>query len=88
MTPTLPEVFAVLILKLWDSLLLHSKHVIITSFSLGEKGRLWILDPTQVAFEVETRLRAKKLIVIDTFPLPDFDNTDSSEITKDSISKW
>ena len=35
-----------------------------------------------------TRLRAKKLIVLDTFPLPNFDNTDSSEITTDSISKW
>ena len=28
------------------------------------------------------------MIVLDTFPLPNFDNTDSSEITKDSISKW
>jgi len=46
------------------------------------------LDPIQVAFEVATRLRAKKLIVLDTFPLPNFDNTDSSEITTDSISKW
>ena len=35
-----------------------------------------------------TRLRAKKLIVLDTFPLPNFDNTDSSEITTDRISKW
>ena len=35
-----------------------------------------------------TRLRAKKLIVLDTFPLPNFDNTDSFEITTDSISKW
>ena len=35
-----------------------------------------------------TRLRAKKLIVLDTFPLPNFENTDSSEITTDSISKW
>ena len=35
-----------------------------------------------------TRLRAKKLIVLNTFPLPNFDNTDSSEITTDSISKW
>ena len=65
-----------------------SKLVIIPPFSLGEKGRLWILDPIQVAFEVVTRLRAKKLIVLDTFPLPNFDNTDSSEITTDSISKW
>ena len=65
-----------------------SKLVIIPPFSLGEKGRLWILDPIQVAFEVATRLRAKKLIVLDTFPLPNFDNTDSSEITTDSISKW
>ena len=61
---------------------------IIPPFSLGEKGCLWILDPIQVAFEVVTRLRAKKLIVLDTFPLPNFDNTDSSEITTDSISKW
>ena len=35
-----------------------------------------------------TRLRAKKLIVLDTLPLPNFDNTDSYEITTDSISKW
>ena len=35
-----------------------------------------------------TRLRVKKLIVLDTFPLPNFDNTDYSEITTDSISKW
>ena len=33
-----------------------------------------------------TRLRARKLIVLDTFPLPNFDNTDSSEITTKSIS--
>ena len=65
-----------------------SKLVIIPPFSLGEKGRLWILDPIQVAFEVATRLRAKKLIVLDTFPLPNFDNTYSSKITTDSISKW
>jgi len=26
--------------------------------------------------------------VLDTFPFPNFDNTDSSEITSDSISKW
>ena len=26
--------------------------------------------------------------MLDTFPLPNFDNTDSSEITTDSISKW
>jgi len=37
---------------------------------------------------VATRLRAKKLIVLDTFPLPNFENADSSEITSDSISKW
>ena len=55
---------------------------------MEKRGRLWILDPIQVAFEVATRLRAKKLIVLDTFPLPNFDNTDSSEITTDSISKW
>ena len=65
-----------------------SKIAIIPPFSLGEKGRLLILDPIQVAFEVATRLRAKKLIVLDTFPLPNFDNTDSSEITTDRISKW
>ncbi len=65
-----------------------SKLAIIPPFSLGEKGRLCILDPIQVAFEVATRLRAKKLIVLDTFPLPNIDNTDSSEITTDSISKW
>ena len=65
-----------------------SKLAIIPPFSLGEKGRLWILDPIQVAFEVATRLRAKKLIVLDTFPLPNFDNTGSSEITTDRISKW
>ncbi|MDC0229426.1 hypothetical protein OAK48_00475 [Deltaproteobacteria bacterium] len=26
--------------------------------------------------------------MLDTFPLPNFDNTDSSEITTVSISKW
>ena len=46
------------------------------------------MDPIQVAFEVATRLRAKKLIVLDTFPLPNIDNTDSFEITSDNISKW
>ena len=35
-----------------------------------------------------TRLRAKKLIMLDTLPLTNFDNTDSSEITTDSISQW
>ena len=28
------------------------------------------------------------MIVLGTFPLPNFDNTDSSEITTDRISKW
>ena len=65
-----------------------SKFAIIPPFSLGEKGRLWILDPIQVAFEVATRLRAKKLIVLDTLPLPNFGNADYSEITTDSISQW
>lgn len=65
-----------------------SKLAIIPPFALGEKGRLWILDPNQVAFEVATRLRAKKLIVLDTLPLPDFGKTDSSEMTTDSIFQW
>jgi len=46
------------------------------------------MDPIQIIFEVATRLRAKKLIVYDTFPLPNFDNIYSSEITTDSIFKW
>ena len=54
-----------------------SKLVILPPFSLGEKGRLWILEPNQVAFEVATRLRAKNLIVFDTHPLPQFDESDS-----------
>jgi len=37
---------------------------------------------------VATRLRAKKLVVLDTFPLPNLDKTNSSETTTDSISKW
>ena len=55
---------------------------------MDKRGDIWILDPIQLAFEVATRLRAKKFIVLDTFPLPNFDNTDSSEIITDSISKW
>ena len=46
------------------------------------------MDPIQIIFEVATRLRAKKLIVYDTFPLPNFENIYSSEITTDSIFKW
>ena len=65
-----------------------SQLTIIPPFSHGEKGHLWILDPIQVAFEVATRLRVKKLILLDTFPLPNFDNPDSSEITTDNIYKW
>ncbi len=34
------------------------------------------------------RLHAKKLSVLDAFPLTNFDNTDSSKIITDSISKW
>ena len=64
-----------------------SKLAIIPPFSLGEKGRLWILAPIQVSFEVATRLWVKKLIVLDTLPLPNFDNTDSSEKTTQSISQ-
>ena len=30
-----------------------SKFAIIPPFSLGEKGRLWILEPIQLAFEVQ-----------------------------------
>ena len=74
MISTLPVMFAELTLKLLDRLLLTRKLAIIPPFSLGEKGRLWILDPIQVAFEVATRLRAKKLIVVDTLPLPNLDN--------------
>ena len=33
-------------------------------------------------------MRAKKLIVLDTLPLPNFGNADYSEITTDSISHW
>jgi len=65
-----------------------SKLVILPPFSLGEKGRLWILDPNQVAFEVATRLRAKKLIVLDTHPLPQFGETDSLEMTTDNVLQW
>ena len=60
----------------------------ITFFTWRKGGRLWILDPIQVPFEGATRLRAKKLIVLDTFPLLNFGNADSFEITTDSISKW
>ena len=85
MISTLPEVFAVLTLKILYRPMLTRKLAIISPFSFGEKGRLWILDPIQVTFEVATRLRAKKLIMLDTLPLTNFDNTDSSEITTDSI---
>jgi amino-acid N-acetyltransferase len=65
-----------------------SKLIILPPFSLGEKGRLWILDPNQIAFEVATRLRAKKLIVLDTAPLPHFGETDSLEMTTESLLQW
>ncbi len=65
-----------------------SKLVILPPFSLGEKERLWILDPNQVAFEVATRLRVKKLIVLDTHPLPQFGETDSLEMTTDNVLQW
>ena len=78
MISTLPAVFAVLTLKLWDRAAADSKLTIIPPFSLGEKGHLWILGPIQVAFEVATRLRAKNLIMLDTLPLTNFNNTDSS----------
>ena len=65
-----------------------SKLVILPPFSLGEKGRLWILDPNQLAFEVATRLRAKKLIVLDTTALPHFAKNDSSEMTTDRVQQW
>jgi len=65
-----------------------SKLIILPPFSLGEKGRLWILDANQVAFEVATRLRAKKLIVLDTSALPNFAETESAEMTTDSVQQW
>lgn len=65
-----------------------SKLVILPPFALGEKGRLWILDPNQVAFEVATRLRAKKLIVLDTSSLPHFADADSLEMTTNGIQQW
>ncbi|HHZ77810.1 MAG TPA: amino-acid N-acetyltransferase [Candidatus Lambdaproteobacteria bacterium] len=65
-----------------------SKLVILPPFSLGEKGRLWILDPNEIAFEVATRLRAKKLIVLDTSPLPHFGEADPLEMTTDSVLQW
>jgi len=49
---------------------------------------LWILDPNQVAFEVATRLRAKKFIVLDTLTLPQIDGSDSLEMTTESVQQW
>jgi acetylglutamate kinase len=66
----------------------NSKLVILPPFALGEKGRLWILDPNQVAFEVATRLRAKKLILLDTLTLPQIDGSDSLEMTTENVQQW
>jgi len=66
----------------------NSKLVILPPFSLGEKGRMWILDPTQIAYEAATRLRAKKLVILDTLTLPGIDSTDSLEMTTESVSQW
>ena len=66
----------------------NSKLVILPPFALGEKGQLWILDPNQVAFEVATRLRAKKFIVLDTLTLPQIDGSDSLEMTTESVQQW
>ena len=88
MIPTLPGVFTVLTLKLWDRAASDSQLTIVPPFSLGEKGHQWILDPIHIFFDVATRLRAEKLILLDTFPLPNFGNADSSEITTACISKW
>ena len=65
-----------------------SKLVILPPFSLGEKGRLWILDPNEIAFEVATRLGAKKLIVLDTAPLPNLGESISAEMTTDGVIQW
>jgi len=82
------NLFFFLELKTLRQAIADSKLVILPPFSLGEKGRLWILDANQLAFEVATRLRAKKLIVLDTAALPHFAENDSSEMTTDSVQQW
>jgi len=62
---------------------------IIPPFAIGEQGRLWILDPNQVALEIAARLRARKLIIL-TEELG-FEETNLShiqEMTTDDMKQW
>ncbi len=67
----------------------HHYLPIIAPFATGEKGRLWILEPNQIALEVAARLRTRKLIILDSaenLPLHEMDQL--RETTSGKMAQW
>ncbi|MBF0278516.1 MAG: amino-acid N-acetyltransferase [SAR324 cluster bacterium] len=67
----------------------HNYLPIIAPFATGEKGRLWILEPNQIALEVAVRLRTRKLVILDCEEnLPIFEVDQLRETTTKKMAQW
>ena len=64
------------------------KLVIIPSFGIGEKGRLWLLDPWETAIEVASAAHAKKLVHLGTQTCDFFNSLPSSQMTTSEMRHW
>lgn len=67
----------------------HHYLPIIAPFAIGERGRLWILEPNEIAMEVAARLRVRKLIILDSeenFPQMHIDAL--RETTTENMHQW
>ncbi|MBF0287877.1 MAG: amino-acid N-acetyltransferase [SAR324 cluster bacterium] len=61
---------------------------IIPPFAIGKKGRLWILEPNQVALEVAVRLRARKLIILHSADPQIIETSSLRETTTQNMKEW
>ncbi|MGK5090988.1 amino-acid N-acetyltransferase [Deltaproteobacteria bacterium TL4] len=62
---------------------------IISPLAIGEKGRLWIVDPNQVALEIAVRLRVRKFIILTASSPPEATGLmQIHEITTKEMKSW
>ena len=62
---------------------------LLAPFAIGAKGRLWVLEPNQLAMEIAARLRARKLIILESeenFPQSHMERL--RETTTQNMRQW
>ncbi|HCP33613.1 MAG TPA: hypothetical protein DIT94_04455 [Deltaproteobacteria bacterium] len=65
-----------------------NKLIIIPSFGIGEKGRLWLLDSWETSIEVASAAHAKKLVHLGTQNQAHFSRLPSNEMNTSAMRLW